>query len=229
MRLLSIGLLTAALAAASCNRAETVAAAAPANKPTTAAGENLKASPADAPTSVATEREVTIPAGTAIPITLDTAVGSDTSHVEQPVSAHLTHNLILDGHTVLGAGSHVGGVVTDASRSGKVKGLAHVAVHFTSVTAGQDGAKYRIASSAIGRTAPATKKKDALEIGAPAAGGAIIGAIAGGKKGAAIGTAVGGGAGTAYVLSTRGQEVHLAKGTALTLKLTEPLTVRVRG
>ena len=43
-------------------------------------------------------------------------------------------------------------------------------------------------TAAIGRTAPATKKKDALEIGAPAAGGAIIGALVGGKKGAPIGT-----------------------------------------
>ena len=68
-----------------------------------------------------------------------------------------------------------------------------------------------------------------MKIGAPAAGGAIIGAIAGGKKGAAIGTAVGGGAGTAVVLSTRGEEVHLPKGSALSVKLTEPLTVRVRG
>ena len=55
-----------------------------------------------------------------------------------------------------------------------------------------------------------------MEIGAPAAGGAIIGALVGGKKGALVGTAVGGGAGTAVVLSTRGKEVHLAKGAALT-------------
>ena len=67
-----------------------------------------------------------------------------------------------------------------------------------------------------------------MKIGAPAAGGAIIGAIAGGKKGALIGTAVGGGAGTGVVLSTRGKEVGLAKGAAITLKLVEPLTVRIR-
>jgi len=68
-----------------------------------------------------------------------------------------------------------------------------------------------------------------VKIGAPAAGGAIIGAIAGGKKGALIGTAVGGGAGTGYVLATRGKEVQFAKGAPLTLKLSEPLTVRIKG
>jgi uncharacterized membrane protein YebE (DUF533 family) len=65
--------------------------------------------------------------------------------------------------------------------------------------------------------------------GAPAAGGAIIGALVGGKKGALVGTAIGGGAGTAAVLSTRGREVHLAKGAALTVRLTAPVTVVVKG
>jgi hypothetical protein len=31
------------------------------------------------------------------------------------------------------------------------------------------------------------------------------------------------------VLSTRGKEIHLAKGAALTLKLAAPVTIRVRG
>lgn len=232
MRLVSIGILTAALAVGGCNRAETIAKAAAGDDKSnagTAAVEPGTPTEASAKAAAPTEREITIPAGTAIPITLDTSVGSDISSVEQAVSAHITRNVVVGGQTVLAAGSHVGGVVTDATRSGKVKGRAHVALRFNSVTAAHDNAKYRIASGSIARTAPATKKKDAMKIGAPAAGGAIIGAIAGGKKGAAIGTAVGGGAGTAVVMSTRGEEVRLPKGTALTLKLSEPLTVHVRG
>jgi len=232
MRLLSMGLLAASLAAGACNRPESLAAAAApdAKAAGTVASEPNAASVATTKGSAAIEeREITIPAGTIIPVTLDTSVGSDISRVEQPVSAHVTRPVMIDGHTALPAGSHVGGVVMDATRSGKVKGRAHVAVKFTSLSPGREGSKYRIATTTIGRTAEATKKKDAMKIGAPAAGGAIIGAIAGGKKGAAIGTAVGGGAGTAVVLSTRGEEVHLPKGSALSVKLTEPLTVRVRG
>ena len=60
-------------------------------------------------------------------------------------------------------------------------------------------------------------------------GGAIIGALTGGKNGALIGTAAGGGAGTAVVLSTRGKEVHLPEGAALRLRLTAPVTVRIGG
>ena len=44
-----------------------------------------------------------------------------------------------------------------------------------------------------------------------------------------VGTAIGGGAGTAAVLSTRGKEVHLAEGAALTVRLTAPVTVVGRG
>jgi hypothetical protein len=173
-------------------------------------------------------REVTIPAGTTLRVVLDTAIGSDISHVEQPVRAHLSTPITVNGVTALPQGSVIQGVVTDAVRSGKVQGVAHVAVRFDSVTPRGDDARYRMETSSVGRTAPTTKKKDAVKILAPAAGGALVGRIAGGKKGAAIGTAAGAGAGAAYVMSTRGEEVHLAKGTALSLKLAGPITVKVR-
>ena len=105
---------------------------------------------------------------------------------------------------------------------------AHVAMRFNTLTP-SGGQRYNIRTAAVGRTAEDTKGKDAAEIAAPAAGGAIIGALLGGKKGALIGTAVGGGAGAAVVLSTRGKEVHLGRGAALTLRLTAPVTIRVRG
>ena len=111
----------------------------------------------------------------------------------------------MHGDTVLAEGTRVSGVVTDATRSAKVKGRAHVAMRFDSLTPRGDDQRYTIRTASVGRTAQGTKQKDALEIGAPAAGGAIIGALLGGKKGALIGTAVGGGAGTAVVLSTRGR------------------------
>lgn len=201
MRLLTIGILTAAIAA-SAGRA--------------AANDR----------DGGEVRDVTIPAGTRLAVALDTRVGSDISRVEQPVAGHLTRPLVIGGRTVLPAGSRVEGVVTDATRSAKVKGRAHVGLRFDSLKSGDD--RYHIRTASIGRMAPATKKKDALEIGGGAAGGALVGALVGGKKGAAIGTAAGAGAGTAVVLSTRGKEVRINRGAPLTVRLTEPLTVKVR-
>ena len=76
--------------------------------------------------------------------------------------------------------------------------------------------------------APASKKKDALTIALPAAGGAAIGALVDGKKGAGIGSLIGGGAGTAAVLSTRGKDVRVGNGAVLSVRLASPLTVAVR-
>jgi hypothetical protein len=191
--------------------------------------------PAGAPADAATEgaraasREITIPSGTQLSVALDTPVGSDTSRVEEAVTAHLTRPVRVEGQTVLEAGTRLSGVVTDATRSAKVKGRAHVALQFKSITPHGGDDRYAIRTASLGRTAEATKQKDALEIGAPAAGGAIIGALVGGKKGALVGTAIGGGAGTAAVLSTRGKEIHLAKGAPLTVRLTAPVTVVVKG
>ena len=85
----------------------------------------------------------------------------------------------------------------------------------------------RISTATIGRMAPATKKNDAVKILAPAAAGAVIGRVAGGKSGAAKGAVIGGGAGTGYVLATRGKDVRIGKGADLSVKLLAPVTVRV--
>ena len=227
----SVLLMVSAVVVSSACTGASATSSSPAATPTATSG-SAPAAATDRPVAEAPMREVTLPAGTQLPIVLDTGVGSDTSHVEELVQAHLARPVLVHGVTALGAGSRVSGVVTDATRSAKVKGRAHVAVRFDALTPegpGSDHARYSIQTAAVGRTAPGTKKKDAVEIGAPAVGGAIIGALVGGKKGAAIGGAAGGGAGTAVVLSTRGKEVHLPKGARLTLRLSQPVTVRVSG
>jgi len=235
MRAVVIGLLIAGLGAGACNRNPNVQGTgrdfAPSDNAvaTAGAGEARDKSPLEtAVEAKSAVREMTIPAGTELPIVLDTSVGSKTSRVEQAVRAHLSRAITIDGRSVLPEGSTVNGVVTDATPSGKVKGRAHLAVRFDSVTPRGSDERYRIETASVGRTAPATKKKDAVKIGAPAAGGAIIGGIIGGGKGAAIGAAAGGGAGTAVVLTTSGKEVSLPAGSVLRLRLTSPLTVRLR-
>jgi hypothetical protein len=229
MRLL-IFVIAASVSVGACNR-DVATAAAPGSGAAVATAGSSDAAGRTAPAAERTPavREVTIPAGTTLPVALDTTVGSDTSRVEEAVHAHVTRSVVVHGATVVPQGARVSGVVTDATRSGKVKGLAHVAVRFDTLTMPNDNERYAIRTASIGRTAESTKKKDAAEIGGGAAGGALIGALVGGKKGALIGTAAGGGAGTAVVLSTRGKEVHLPKGTALSLKLADPVTVKIKG
>ncbi len=232
MRLLIIGALACGIVTGACGRAETVAAAEAGAVPVATAGRTDAAATSAAsasPTADARMHEVTIPAGTRLPMVLDTPVGSDTSRVEEAVHAHLSQPIVVRGQTVLPAGSRVSGVVTDATRSGKVKGRAHFSVRFNTIAPRGDDERYTFRAGSVARMAPATKKRDAMEIGIPAAGGAVVGGLLGGKKGAVIGGAAGGGAGTAVVLNQRGKEVRLGKGAPVMLRLTEPLTIRVKG
>lgn len=239
-RLLTVALLSAAVAAGGCNRstaasgegaepasdqANAPAASAPADGATGTTGRSSASRASRAPEL----REVTLPAGTRLPIVLDSSVGSDTSRAEEAVTAHLAQPIEVNGTAVVPAGSEVSGVVTSAVRAGRVKGRAHLAVRFDTLAPRGDHERYRIDTAAVARTAEATTKKDALEIGLPAAGGALVGGLLGGGKGALIGTAAGGGAGTAVVLSTRGKEIHLPRGAALTLRLLQPVRIKVAG
>jgi hypothetical protein len=177
-------------------------------------------------TTGAVTRDVTIPTGTTLHMTLTTAVASDTSRVEDPVTAQLTSPVIVGGRTVLAVGTEVTGIVSAADDSGRVKGRALLALDFNSLTSG--GSRYRLSAVPFTSQAAATKGEDATKIGIGAGAGAVIGGIFGGKKGAAQGAAVGGGAGTGVVLATKGKEVRLASGADVSTQLSSALTVRLR-
>lgn len=171
-------------------------------------------------------REVTLPSGTVLPVDLETAVGSDTSRVEQAVSGRLRRGVTVQGVEVLPAGTVVNGHVTAVDQPGKVQGRGMIALRFNQLDTPGAGTT-RISTATISRLAPATKKKDAVKVLAPAAAGAIIGRIAGGKSGAGKGAVIGGGAGAGYVMATRGEDVRIGRGADLAVKLTAPVTLRV--
>ena len=169
--------------------------------------------------------EMTIPSGTTLPLTLTSAVASDTSAVEDAVTAELTQAIMIDGRDVLPAGAQLAGVVTEVDGSGRVTGRALVGFRFTSLRAVDE--QYEVEAAPWSQLAPATRGEDATKIGIGAGAGAIIGGLLGGADGAAKGAAVGGGAGAGVVLATRGEEVRLEPGTDVSTELTAPLTVRI--
>ena len=171
-------------------------------------------------------REYTVPAGTTLPLRLATAFNSGTARVEDRIEATLVEAVLVDDAEVLPAGSTLAGTVAAVEASGKVKGLASIRVHFTSIVAPGRGDRYDI-NATYAETAEATKRADATKIGIGAGAGAAIGGLLGGKGGAAKGAAIGGGAGTAVVLSTAGEEVARPVGAKLTVRLKQSVDVRV--
>ena len=190
---------------------------------TPAAGAAPEAAKAPEPPA---QREVTIPQGTTLRLDLATSLATDTSKVEDPVRATLRQAVVIDGATVIPAGTELQGSVTGVERSGRVKGRAKISYRFTKLSL--DGESYSVKTAAIGHEAEATKKQDAAKIGIGAGAGAVLGGILGGGDGAAKGAAIGGAAGTGTVLATRGKEVKLAPGANVATKLTAPLVVRVK-
>jgi len=184
-----------------------------------------KTTPADLPPT-AVFREYIVPEGTTLSLTLATAISSRTNKAEDPVHATLARAVSIGGATVLPAGSAVTGTVSAAEASGKVKGLASMSLHFTSVAAAGRDDHYNI-DAVYSETAEPTKRSDATKIGIGAGAGAAIGGLLGGKSGAAKGAVVGGGAGTAAVLATTGSEVEHPAGATLTVTLRRNIDVRV--
>ncbi|MBY0494976.1 MAG: hypothetical protein K2Y23_12240 [Cyanobacteria bacterium] len=184
-----------------------------------------EAAPAAASTAPVS-RAITVPDNTVLDVTLNTALASDTSAVEQRVNGTLASPVVIDGTTVIPSGASLSGQVTNVDDSDKVKGRAELSFRFTRLTTGS--VTYDIDTKPLAYVAEGTKKEDAVKIGAGAAAGAVIGAITGGKKGAAIGSAVGAGAGTGVVLATDGKEIRLAEGRKLKVSLTTPLTIRTK-
>ena len=178
------------------------------------------------PASAPMVRTITIPDNTVLDVTLNTALASDSSRVEERVRGTVASPVVIDGTTVIPSGAGLSGHVTHVDDSDKVKGRAELSFRFTRLTTG--AVTYDIDTKPLGYVAASTKKDDAVKIGVGTAAGAVIGAIAGGKKGAAIGGAVGAGAGTGVVLATEGKEIRLAEGRKLKVSLTTPLTIRTK-
>ena len=179
---------------------------------------------APAPAPAARWREVTLPAGTAVPLELMTAISSETAKVETPVRARVRTAVQSDGVVVIPAGTVLTGTVVDVERPGRVQGRARLAIRFNE--ADIDGAREEVRTNPITFEGEQTKGEDATKIAGGAVGGAIIGGILGGGDGAAKGAAIGGAAGTGAVLATRGRDVTLAAGTDIAATLASPVTIR---
>lgn len=169
-------------------------------------------------------REITLPAGTSLPLELMTALSSETATVETPVRARVREAVEMDGYVAIPAGTVLTGSVVDVARPGRVQGRARLAVRFTEAEI--DGVREEVRTNPVTFEGEQTKGEDATKIGAGAVGGAIIGGILGGGDGAAKGAAIGGAAGTGAVLATRGRDITLAAGTDIAATLATPATLR---
>src|SRR5229473_933071 len=136
--------------------------------------------------------------------------------VESPVE--------VEGKVAIPKGARAEGVVKEAKAAGRFKGASVLSLTLTSVTV--NGKDYEIQTSAPTMSRKGKGKRTAAMVGGGAAGGAVIGALAGGGKGAAIGGLIGAAAGTGGAGLTGNRDITLPAETALDFKLVQPVEIK---
>lgn len=168
---------------------------------------------------------VEIPRGTVLHVRTVQTLGSKLSEEGQRFDATLDAPVMVHGQTVIPAGAGLSGTVTQAHAAGRFKGGATLGLDLNRIRVGGDS--YPIHTAYFEEARKGKGKRTAGFIGGGAAGGALIGGLAGGGKGALIGGLIGGGAGTAGA-ATGNRDVTLPSESRLSFRLTEPLSVPAR-
>jgi hypothetical protein len=166
----------------------------------------------------------TVPAGTAIVMTLDQSVSSKDASTGQKVACSVGQDVAVGGKTVIPKGSKGSCSVVSVAASGRLKTPAKLWLKVDSITV--NGQSYPVSSRWSGQTGPSHNKRNIIAIGGGTALGAIVGGIAGGGKGAAIGAAAGAGAGTAGAAMTGKKDITFPAETKLRFTLKTDLTVK---
>jgi hypothetical protein len=185
-----------------------------------ARGDAVPASSSSSRRPVVDERlsATEIPVGTEFDVRLQSRLNSGTARVEDRFDATTIVAYERNGRMLVPAGSVMRGVVnsvTPASRGVNRKGELTLVFDRFSI----EGRTYSIRATVMQAL---QGEADTGRVAAGAGVGAIIGGILGGVRGALTGILIGGG-GT--VAATEGNEVDLAPGTVLRVRLDAPLDV----
>jgi type IV secretion system protein VirB10 len=189
--------------------------------------------------------EITVRAGTHIPLTLVNSLNTKQSHEGDGVYLETAFPIFIGGRLVIPRGSYVQGTITKAKPAGHVKGKAEMYIRFDSLTL-PNGVARDFRSRLDSADASAQGQVDRAEgtitgesrtggsagtVVRTAGMGASVGSIAGAASGhfgmgVGLGGAAGGLAGLASVLGKNGSGVVLPKGTTMEMVLDRDLLYR---
>jgi type IV secretion system protein VirB10 len=204
-----------------------------------------KAAPAAeaAASAPADTRQITIPAGTEVLLQLKNAIDTKSARVGDGVYCQTSFPIVIDNVIVIPPGSFVKGEISKVQRAGRLSGRAEILFHFDSVifpsgyTVDMPGSLHGDSGSQNSKVADEEgtvktdshdKLKKLPDVGRDAGYGAIGGTIATGSlNGARIGGGIGAVAGLATMMLSRGSDVRIEPGAALTMRLQRPLVVDI--
>lgn len=172
-----------------------------------------------------TTKQVTLPAGTILPVRVTETLDSATAQPNTAFHGALASDIGVQGVIAMPRGTPVQGRIIDVKEAAHFKGQALLSVELTDVT--PRGQRVSVVTDPFNKEGAARGKNTAAKAGGGALLGALIGGLAGGGKGAAIGAAAGAGAGTGVNAVTRGQQAVIPTETVVNFQLRSPITLTV--
>jgi hypothetical protein len=182
-----------------------------------------------------------IPQGAHVMLRMENSITTRTAKDGDYVYLRTGSPISVAGSIILPVGSYVQGVVTNAKRSGRVKGRAELAIRLETITL-PTGSVYKFSPKLASVDSGAGEQKvigkensvqegstygqDAARIAILAGSGGALGAIIDQNArgaGAGIGAGAGAAVGLATVLLTRGREVELRQGSSLDVIFDRPV------
>ena len=189
------------------------------NTPATDANPDGQSRPA--PTTSRAQNANEIPVGTEFDVRLQTPLSSRTAQVEDRFEATTMVDLRDGDRILVPAGSTLRGAVSSVTRAGRIERKGSLTVAFDRLTI--RGRSYPIRATVTQALESEGIRGETARIGTGAGVGAIIGGILGGVKGALAGILIGGGG---VIAATEGQDVELAAGSVLRVRLDSPVALR---
>lgn len=187
---------------------------------------------------LAAAQEITLPAGTAVKMKLETPVSTSNSQAGDVFSGRVTQEVKMDEQVVIPVGAAIEGRVIQVEEPRRFRGRPVIQLRPDYVTM-PDGNRYLVHAVVVetnpeagnevdeeGRVlGPGREGSDNRNLAIGAGGGAAIGAIAGGGKGAVIGAVIGAGTATVHWLTKR-NSTQLVAGTEITMELNRPVVMK---
>jgi len=166
---------------------------------------------------------VSVPAGTAMSITVNAKLTSETAHPGDVWSGTIAEPVVVGTAAPFPAGSTVNGVVL-ASRPAEKGDRAMLLLGIQSISV--NGKSHEISATADSMVAGSTRARNVGAVAGGAGAGALIGSAVGGGKGALIGGLLGGGAATVGVAKSKGYQVTVDEGAKITFHTSRETMIR---
>jgi outer membrane biosynthesis protein TonB len=170
-------------------------------------------------------RDVTVPAGTTLPIRITQTLDSASTQQGDSFSGTVASDVVLDGVVAIPHGTPVSGRVDAVQEAAHFKGNSLLTIELTGLR--HRGSSVALSTEPYSLEGKGRGKNTAIKTGGGAAVGAILGGIFGGGKGAAIGAAAGGGVGAGSNAITRGEQVQIPSESLIRFHLTSAISLRV--